>query len=191
MEIDELLELIKLTCNWTEKLVEGYDFSGFKHDRILRKTNPIINGKKLFEFNDLSNETELTTELYEYHQYEKILNIIIPNRRTQELKEIKDPMAYGSIICFVIGVTTHDGAPVAETHGFLDNYDIPPIDTWIALKQKKKSSSENLLLCWIPNKAKQIMQNGIDVEILGSYYWLYELEPKLNTILIEKSKNCS
>jgi hypothetical protein len=74
-------------------------------------------------------------------------------------------------------MSTHDGAPIAESKNFVDEADVPPIDTWFYLK-RKYSHSEHLcrqsLFCWIPKKFEEVMQQAIDVEILDSYRWFDE-----------------
>ena len=79
----------------------------------------------------------------------------LPNQKVEEM---------GRILQFEIDVTTHDGAPFAED-GFVDESDIPPIDTWFYVTDK-------YLYCWIPTLFIDVMQRAIDVEIMGSYTWL-------------------
>ncbi|MFT5616964.1 MAG: hypothetical protein ACI85I_000180 [Arenicella sp.] len=52
------------------------------------------------------------------------------------------------------------------------------LDTWLMLKEDFLNERETVLLYWIPNKAIELMQRAIDVEICESYYWLDEKSPK-------------
>ncbi|MFT6964750.1 MAG: hypothetical protein ACJAWV_004492 [Flammeovirgaceae bacterium] len=132
---------------------------------------------------EVNQETELTTELYEPVDYKKVLDLIIPKRLKESHSHEQEALLNGRIICFIIGLTTRDGAPVAESFGFVDTYDIPPIDTWLMLKEGFLNERETVLLCWIPNEAIELMQRAIDVEILGSYYWLDEEKPEIISML--------
>jgi len=66
--------------------------------------------------------------------------------------------------------------------GFVDDSDIPPIDTWFYVTKK-------YLYCWIPTLFLDKMQDAIDVEILNSYEWLEKVDPALN-IEMEKKITC-
>jgi hypothetical protein len=66
-------------------------------------------------------------------------------------------------------VTTYDGAAAVES-GFVDEGDIPPLDTWFYVTKTK-------LYCWIPAMFISVMEDAIAVEIFGSYRWLEESDP--------------
>ena len=188
-EIDKLHKAVINTYNWTKNLVKDHDFTCKKNDRVLRFTNPVIDDKPLFNFSDENNETELSLELYEFYQYEQLLEKLNTVRTSFKNEKIENPYDHGKILMFTIGVTTHDGAPVANSYGFVDTYDIPPIDTWLMLIRKFNSYQEDILFCWIPNEALGVMQDAIDVEILGSYYWLDEENPDILQQLKKKAAN--
>ncbi|MFT5617658.1 MAG: hypothetical protein ACI85I_000883, partial [Arenicella sp.] len=54
-ELDKLYSLIRATDAWSKELIQGHDFSSLKQDKVLRKTNPIINNQPLFEFNKVTD----------------------------------------------------------------------------------------------------------------------------------------
>jgi hypothetical protein len=83
----------------------------------------------------------------------------------------------GKILLFSIDRTTHDGAPCNVSEGFVDESDIPPIDTWFYI-------TKSYLYCWIPTLFVEKMQSAIDVEILDSYAWLENSNPGLNTRIL-------
>lgn len=85
----------------------------------------------------------------------------------------------GKIIRFEIDITTLDCASCVETYGFIDESDIPPIDTWFYI-------TTNYLFCWIPKMFIEKMQNAIEVEMLDSYGWLEKINLKCNQSIIER-----
>lgn len=187
-EMLNLFEIATVTASWVQTQIKDHDFGNGRHDKVLRNINPKIGEKNLFTFNDLNYETELNIELYETDQYQEILELVIQHRQEVGIKEDPQPLRHGKILCFIMGVSTHDGAPVAESHGFVDTYDIPPIDTWMMIKRNFLSPRQDILFCWIPNQAVPIMQDAIDVEILGSYDWLEDVKPELFEALKSKER---
>lgn len=88
----------------------------------------------------------------------------------------------GRILVFKIDITTYDGAPVANSEGFVDEADIPPIDTWFYI-------TKEYLYCWIPDMFISVMQDAIDVEIFGSYEWLQDINAGLNKQVLQEVKH--
>jgi hypothetical protein len=119
----------------------------------------------------------------DYHQ---ILRLAIQARPVAHASAPPDFSARGRILTFETNITTICGAPVAESAGFVDIYDIPPIDTWFYLKNNYVHKSDwkdrectLSLFCWIPKAYEPFMQSAINVEILESYRWLDENDPEL------------
>jgi hypothetical protein len=150
-----------------------------EYHKILRKTNPIYKGTPLYVFSG-ENEVDLTFDLLYPADYKAILNEIFLSYDTNPSSTV--PLAdTGKILGFTIGLSTIDGAPIAESKGFVDYYDIPPIDSWFYLK-------DETLFCWIPNEYLEIMQGAIDVEIFDAYFWLADVNEELNNQLLGNKK---
>ncbi len=167
------------TINWTEKIVNGIDDkSQTNYSTILRLTNPDYEGKPFYLFENTRTGSAATPELsFNYLTVlEKALTV-----RTDKRFEFKDITQIGQILEFDTDLTTHDGAPCTESEGFVDESDIPPIDTWFYLTKTK-------LYCWIPTLFIEKMQSAIDVEIFDSYRWIKDSNPSLQLQIIEKLK---
>ena len=188
---DELLEFTKnlsQVIGWTEKLSATFDIEKGKYGLVFRKTNPELNEKKLYSFDD--DYATWTIDDYSFDNYELLLNLALRQRLNSEQIDFPKLDDLGKILSFQTCVTTHDGAPIVESRHFVDEGDVPPIDTWFYLKRNYFHSEyrcDQSLFCWIPNKFVGIMQQAIDVEILDSYRWLDENDKSI----YERIKNSS
>jgi hypothetical protein len=174
----ELIDFrIKLSqvISWTEKLSENFDFQNGKYGLVFRKTNPYLNEIKLYSFND--DYATWTIDDYSFDNYDLLLDLGLKQRPNSELIDFSKLDDLGRILSFQTCITTHDGAPIVESRNFVDEGDVPPIDTWFYLKRNYFHSDykcEQSLFCWIPKKFVKVMQQAIDVEILDSYRWFDE-----------------
>jgi len=156
-----------ITIDWTENIVAGVkNWDQVNYARVLRTTNPVYNGKPFYRFDEETGEA-IVAEPFDYKPILKNALSVRPIATP-----IADMHTLGQILAFQIEVSTHDGAPSAE-NGFVDNADIPPIDTWFYL-------ANGFLYCWIPERFVTIMQDVINVEILGSYQWIDEISQDEN-----------
>ena len=172
-EIYDFLKQLKQVIKWTEKLSTDFDFENGFYGTVFRKTNPIINGTNLYRFD--GDYTTWNLNDYDNILYEKLLEIAINSRDKISDFSLADIDNFGRIICFQTGCTTHDGAPIIESKCFVDEGDVPPIDTWFFLKNNYYHHgyrSNQTLFCWIPKQFEAVMQGAINVEILDSYSWL-------------------
>jgi hypothetical protein len=167
---DDFYLNLKKTILWTETIIRKIEHtSNINYSTVLRTTNPPYEGKPFYKFDDTLYNYPSTPEIG--FNYLSVLNdalalrpdTILPKGNLDEL---------GKILKFEIDLTTHDGAACAES-GFVDESDIPPIDTWFYITTK-------YLYCWIPTMFIEKMQEAIDVEMFGSYSWLEEVRPELN-----------
>ncbi len=156
--------LIK-AINWTE---------------VLRSTNPIYEGKPFYHFGNASPYAATPDIPF---NYEAILNHVLDLRLESDLL-ISNAHLSGQVLQFEIDLTTHDGAPCAESEGFVDESDIPPIDTWFYL-------THHYLYCWIPNLFIEKMQGAMDVEMLDSYQWIKDAHWDLHTQIIKTIRMAS
>lgn len=65
-----------------------------------------------------------------------------------------------------------DGALTPETEGFIDEYCMPPWDTWVALVRSPGSIGEACLLSWIPPWMSDKVDFGIEVDAAECLSWL-------------------
>jgi len=172
---DRFYENLRQTIGWTQSIIcKIKDTTQIDYLRVFRSINPDYEGRPFYIFNDNTISASVPHIPFNYNTIlSEILtmrgNITIPIQNVSDL---------GKILRFEIDVTTHDGAPAAEL-GFVDESDIPPIDTWFYVTKK-------YLYCWIPILFIDKMQDVMDVEILDSYEWLEKLDPALNRKIEEK-----
>lgn len=187
-EIASFIKRLKHVIAWTEGLAEYFDYEKGNYGKVFRKTNPVIEGQELYNFGgpyDIEMKNADDPKLYE-----QLVEQITTSRASFIEVDLEHLDQLGRILTFNTCASTYDGAPIAESHGFTDNGDAPPIDTWFYLKSNYKHTGYNcaqVLFCWIPKRFVPVMQSAFDVEILDSYRWLDEND----AFLYERIKNNS
>ena len=153
---------------------------------VFRNTNPEFNGNKLYSFDN--DYVTWTIDDYSFDNYDLLLNLVLKQRPNYDSIDFSKLDDLGRILCFQTCITTHDGAPIVESRNFVDEGDVPPIDTWFYLKRNCFHSEyrcDQSLFCWIPKKFEEVMQQAIDVEMLDSYRWF----DKNDKYIYERIKN--
>jgi hypothetical protein len=174
-ELADFTKSLSQVISWTEYLYKNFDFENGKYGLIFRNTNPELNGNKLYSFDD--DYATWTIDDYSFDNYDLLLNLALKQRPNSDQIDFSKLDDLGRILSFQTCVTTHDGAPIVESRNFVDEGDVPPIDTWFYLKRNYFHSDykcEQSLFCWIPKKFEKVVQQAIDVEILDSYRWFDE-----------------
>lgn len=121
---ESFYENLRKTIGWTQNIIGTIKhISHIDYLRIFRSVNPVYNGKPFYTFNDGTASVrdipfDYTTVLSE------ALSI-----RPNNIPPVENVSNLGKVLRFEIDITTHDGAPAAEA-GFVDESDIPPVDTW-------------------------------------------------------------
>ena len=172
-EILDFTTQLKQVIKWTEKLSKDFDFETGFYGTVFRQTNPSVNGTKLYSFD--GDYATWNLEDYDQRLYEQLLEAAINSRDKIYHPDLADLDNLGRVICFQTCCTTHDGAPIVASKCFVDEGDVPPIDTWFYLKKNyyhDEYRANQTLFCWIPKQFEEVMQDAISVEILGSYSWL-------------------
>ncbi len=178
---DDFFQKLVKTINWTEALIKDLPESGdINYSTVLRETNPFYNGKPFYRFENTLYGYPATPGIP--FQYQDVLDKAMAIRANVNWAPC-DIHTLGQIIRFEIDLTTHDGASCNESEGFVDESDVPPLDTWFYFT---KSS----LYCWIPSMFIERMQSAIDVEIMGSYNWIRDDDPLLHaqTVMFLKTQ---
>lgn len=151
---------------------------------ILRSFNPGYNGKELFsfEFSHYSNEstaenwvsTNWTTDPLENNLYAELFEKQLAHKRAI-LGEFVPIEYQGKILIAEIDLTVVDGASEQGSHGLVDFYDCPPIDTWF---YKTKNDSSQVLFAWIPEPLVNLANRAIEVNPVDCLYWYNEARPE-------------
>ena len=188
---------LKQVIAWTEHLMQHFTYPPDRqnHGAIFRQINPIINGQLLYSSD--WGYTSWNLDVYDLNNFEQALQIALKQRDAEAVVldfNSADFQKLGRILFFETQVTTHDGAAIAESNCFVDESDVPPIDTWFYLDQdvkrqvrkapslffwipKQQVKKAPNLLCWIPKQFESVMQAAINAEIFDSYHWLDEASP--------------
>jgi hypothetical protein len=165
---EEFLKPLNLAVEWTDVLSRDFDFQNGFYGTVFRNTNPVINGIPLYSFD--GDYTTWNIDEHNVENYELALEQAISTRIS-----VKNKLSYnGKILCFTIGLTTNDGAAIVDSHCFFDESDVPPIDTWFYIIDNNNDyeCEKANLFCWIPTGFIEVVQRGIDGEMMGSYLWL-------------------
>lgn len=64
-----------------------------------------------------------------------------------------------------------DGAAEPASNGFIDERDIPPWDTWIALVEIPQSIGNKCLLSWVPPWGKDLIQGALFAQAVDNLSW--------------------
>ncbi|MGI4872335.1 MAG: hypothetical protein ACRYFX_14305 [Janthinobacterium lividum] len=166
-------------------MAQNFDYQTGNYGTVFRQLNPVINGQPLYTID--GDYATWNSDVYDIANYEQALQVSFAQRDTQ--KTTSDLATYnfselGRIVCFTTKHTTHDGAAIVDSRCFVDESDVPPIDTWFFLQTSSPPYNpiyhhRPVLFCWIPKEFELIMQQAIDVEMMKSYTWLDEAEPRL------------
>ena len=96
---------LRVAIAWTNELSRQFDSEKGTHGFVFRKTNPIINGLPLFNY-DMDyvtwNLDPYDVAVYKVALEEAISKRILPEKHTKVHPN-------GRILCFSIGFTTNDG----------------------------------------------------------------------------------
>lgn len=162
-------ENLHKTIHWTESIISTIkDSDAIDYMRIFRTFNPVHLGRPFYIFNDDTRTASIPSFPFNYNTLlQEALN------RRPDAGPVPNIHSLGRIIRFEIDITTFDGAPAAE-NGFVDESDIPPIDTWFYITKR-------YLYCWIPTLFISKMQDVIEVEIFDSYEWQDILNDHITT----------
>jgi len=165
------------TIIFTENIIGKIeDAAKINFTTILRLVNPIYKGKPFYTFVDTSYGYVANSVRHPFN-YDTILKEAL-EVRTETILPKGDIRSLGKILEFDNDLTTYDGAACAEG-GFVDEGDIPPLDTWFYVTKTK-------LYCWIPSMFVGKIEDAMAVEIFESYHWLEESDPFFNLEIFKR-----
>jgi len=178
MELPVFIRRLEQAKAWTDQLTKDFDYVNGWYGTVLRQTNPLVDGKPLFTTD--GDYTTWNVDPYELDYFQQALGTVWAQR--EQVLGATVPVLHGlaecgRILCFSTGVTTHDGAAIIDSQCFVDESDVPPIDTWFYLQEDFRTALHPTLYCWIPKGFESVMQAAIDVEMMDSYAWLDEEAP--------------
>jgi len=155
--------------------------------KIFRTYNPLYGNKHLFSFVtehfDFDIEPNLkyctlTKWIVDPTEKESIVDNLFMDQlsyKKQCIRSIERDKTYtGSILVAQIDCTVIDGASEVQSSGLVDQYDIPPIDTWFYLTRTNES---RLLFAWIPDEFVKYADEAVQVNCVDCINWAYVWYP--------------
>ena len=187
LDLAVFVSRLKQVIAWTEHLMQqlGSQYNELDNSKLFRQINPVIDNQSLYNFTSdyasWSVEWNIKYDYYDASNFEQALQQALKQREAISMcsNDFADFRALGRILYLETQLTTCDGAAAFESHGFIDENDVPPIDTWFYLDQniKRQARKTPNLFCWIPKQFESVMQAAMNVEIFDSYHWLDEVGP--------------
>lgn len=174
-DLEIFLRQLKQAIDWTAHLANGFDPNNGNYGTVFRNTNPLINGKTAFNID--AGYTTWNIDDYDINNYITLLEYTIGERNKYSSEKKDNIILSGRILCFETFLSTLDGAAIFESDCFFDESDVPPIDTWFYLEKVLNSNQRPILFCWIPSEFENVVNAGIEVEIMDSYSWLDKKDP--------------
>ena len=78
-----------------------------------------------------------------------------------------------SLLAFAYEATALDGSLAVVSFGYISGYDVPPWDTWVHLEYTDgKNWDDNILICWVPEWAGDLMDETVWMSVEGCFTWL-------------------
>jgi hypothetical protein len=157
----------------------------------LRSINPVFNDVNIFTFQIAYFDSSIHTTKWSIDPFETNTDYLINGLFEEQLK-VKQKLIFGGtnqifegdILVSKIDCTVIDGASEVQSLGFIDTYDIPPIDTWFYLTKVKEG---RLLFSWVPQKFKHDANEGILVNCVDCFNWFKTWYPNVyHSITTEK-----
>lgn len=174
INIQQFVKNLRTTVEWTSQLSKNFNFENGFYGKVFRSINPLINGTHLYSFDEDYFKWEIDEQNVE--NYKLILDQVITQREVVDKTEFTP----GRILCFTIGLTTNAGIAIIDSDCFMDECDVPPIDTWFYIGRNSERNHQYVLFCWIPDGFQNVVQKAMDLDMMKSYFWLDEHMSKLN-----------
>ena len=161
------LNITKLYCETQLKNTQKTTAS------ILRSINPVYNDKDFFEFSFSSYPMTVWTIWPWDNNHQALVSELFTAQLKQKTNLIYNfenaNLIRGRILISDFDESIFDSASEAESEGFIDNYDLPPIDTWIYLTHRPNGLRR--LYSWIPEKFVYLVERAIAVNCVDCLNW--------------------
>lgn len=161
---------LKNVIDWTRKLSRNFDYKDGFYGTVFRQTNPIISNQPLYDIDGDYAVWDLDD--LDLANYEEALKQALAVRPISQELYGDDLSALGRILCFSIGLTTHDKGMISESQCFFDESDVPPIDTWFYLDKTRSVNVIGTLYCWIPSPFVPVVREGMHYDLIECCEWL-------------------
>jgi hypothetical protein len=177
LDID--LEIFNKNLLLTQEYCQRQLTNTFKNNAsILRSINPEYNGQEMFQFTlyEIGAQKPFytfgTTWPVDPIRTPYVIESLFKKQITIKQSEITNFQEFnvfkGHIFAFKVDETLIDGAASVATHGLLDDFNCPPIDTWFYLTS---GGNSRILLAWIPIQFVNYVEDGISVNPENCIDW--------------------
>ncbi len=117
------------------------------------------------------------------HDVGALRRALLPRHRTTQ-----EPLA-GRFLVYFPDADLCDGAAAAASEGFFDDYNCPPLGTWIGYFDDATDEADaapdyaGYLLCWVPEPFCKLANEGVSVNPEACIRWLDETDVRLRPLL--------
>lgn len=142
-----------------------------KHPAVaLRSLDTDRTGSRLWKYNRIQKDehVEWLAEPIADNRITELFEEQLRQKRTV-ISTIGNNAYKGKILVCEYENSPADGASEAEAAGFIDDYDLPPIDTWFFLSVNGK---QKLLYSWIPDAYCSLVNEAIEVNVFEMLWWI-------------------
>lgn len=163
------LKRLQEVVGWTGQLMDNRVSGEWDNRTVFRKTNPVIDGVPVFQLNE--EGVAWNVDICEADVVLRVLFNALEPRSGVSPATWEEMKMKGQIVAHEINTTVTDGASEAQSQGYVDVYDLPPVDTWIYLTAGARGTNP-VLYCWVPTPFIAAMQGAMDVSCTDNYEWV-------------------
>lgn len=165
-ELEIFIQQLEQVVAWTELLMKDYDGDS---RNVFRKISPVMNGVEVFK--DINFFPLHATN-------EDMRTLLATAMAVRQVAPASPTTLHGQILTLETNVSLICGSAEVESNGYIDVFDLPPIDTWFYLSSS--SGHGNLILyCWVPDQFMELARKAQRVEMTDNFGWLEESDPAL------------
>ena len=174
----DIAQIIQEAATWIEKVNPDYDVNLYRTD--------VLKPKRNFYDTEVTEMPGLVGDLVRKR-------FVLLQQSDKELIPVNELHQYGRVVLFNAWETFTDGAPEVESDYYVDIYDTPPHDTWIALGSQLndiefyttwRHLDENVLLAWVPQAKYYCAKGAIEVACVDNFAWAtnQNISPKYHAL---------
>jgi hypothetical protein len=158
----DIIKIIQETATWIESVNKDYETNLYRTAELLPDRHLIYGG----------NEQQITKVVERRSELLKATGV--------SLIAVEDLQLYGRIMIFDVDSTVVDGASEGESSLYVDLYDTPPVDTWIALGSRLTNIGmvanedeyfNQSLLAWVPASQYFYANEASLVSLVDNIVW--------------------
>lgn len=139
---------------------------------MLRSINPVRNGENIFKFSNPYPYVIWTRDMI--FDNEDLVEGLFLEQEAQksDVEWLESSDIKGKVLIAEFDESVTDGASEAVSDGFIDGFDLPPIDTWFYIAKNAKGLRR--MYAWIPDKFVHLVDDAIAVNCVDCLSWLDE-----------------